>query len=281
MKKILITGANSYIGTSFENYIKKFDGYSVNTVDMVDGTWRNMDFSGYDAVFHVAGIAHIKETKENAHLYYEVNRDLAFETAKKAKDAGISQFVFLSSMSVYGKAEGIITLSTTPNPKTNYGKSKLQAERKLESIFDNSDFKISILRPPIIYGKGCKGNYPRLAKFVAKTPIFPDFSNKRSMLYIENLCEFVRLIIDNDETGYFYPQNDEYVNTSNLVRQIASVYNKNIKFVKCFNPIIQKLICSNVVAKKVFGNLYYDKTMSAYKSDYNVCNFEESILRVI
>ena len=140
MKKILITGANSYIGTSFEKYLNNnyFNDYEVDTADMIDGTWREKSFNGYDVVFHVAGIAHQKENKNNAHIYYEVNRDLAVETAKKAKNDGVKQFIFLSSMSVYGMETGVITKKTSPSPKTNYGKSKLQAEEHITSLRDES-----------------------------------------------------------------------------------------------------------------------------------------------
>lgn len=159
MKKILITGANSYIGTSFEKYMAQWpEKYQVDTVDMIDGTWREKDFSGYDTVFHVAGIAHQKETQENAELYYKINRDLAFDTAVKAKTDGVKQFIFLSSMSVYGLETGVITKETVPTPKSNYGKSKLQAEELLNGLADET-FKVAILRPPMVYGKGCKGNY--------------------------------------------------------------------------------------------------------------------------
>lgn len=125
MKRILITGAGSYIGTSFDRYLKeKYPGqYEVDTVDMVDGSWRKKSFSGYDSVFHVAGIAHRKETEKNAELYYKVNRDLAADCAAKAKNDGVKQFVFLSSMSVYGLNSGYIGSATLPNPKTNYVKS--------------------------------------------------------------------------------------------------------------------------------------------------------------
>ena len=102
MKRILITGAGSYIGNSFIRYMQQFPGqYQTEAVDMIDGSWREKSFAGFDAVYHVAGIAHIRETTENAHLYYEVNRDLAVETARKAKADGVPQFIFLSSMSVY------------------------------------------------------------------------------------------------------------------------------------------------------------------------------------
>src|SRR5690606_7124221 len=118
-------------------------------------------------VIHVAGIAHVKETKENADLYYKVNRDLAFEVAKKAKNEGVKQFIFLSSMSVYGIETGIIKINTPTNPKTNYGRSKLEAEELISSI-ESDSFKVAILRPPMIYGKGCKGNYIRLANLAIK-----------------------------------------------------------------------------------------------------------------
>lgn len=108
-KRILITGENSYIGSSFANWLQQWpEDYAVDTVDMIDDGWKNRSFAGYDVVFHVAGIAHIKETSQNAELYYQVNRDLAFEVAEKAKKDGVNQFIFVSSMSVYGLEQGVI-----------------------------------------------------------------------------------------------------------------------------------------------------------------------------
>lgn len=259
MKKILITGANSYIGTSFEKYLQQWDDqYIVHTVDMIEDTWNEKDFSKYDVVFHVAGIAHIKETKENASLYYKVNRDLAYKVAKKSKEEGVKQFIFLSSMSVYGMEIGIVSKDTMPNPKSNYGKSKLQAEELIAPLQDPI-FKIAVLRPPMIYGKGCKGNYVRLEKFALKSPIFPDIKNKRSMIYIDNLCEFVKHIIDDESRGLFLPQNDKYVCTSSMVREIASAHGKKIHMTKLFNPLLRVLKVSTV--NKVFGDLVYEREM--------------------
>lgn len=257
MKKILITGANSYIGLSFEKYVKQWPNeYKVDTVDMIDGSWKNKDFSKYDVVFHVAGIAHIKETKENASLYYKVNRDLVYEVAKKAKEEGVKQFIFLSSMSVYGMETGVISKDTVPAPKSNYGKSKLQAEELIAPLQD-STFSIAVLRPPMIYGKGCKGNYVRLEKFALKSLIFPKIENKRSMIYIDNLCEFVKQVIDEECRGLFLPQNDEYVCTSDMVREIAEAHEKKIYMTKLFNPLLRVLKVSTV--NKVFGDLVYEK----------------------
>lgn len=279
MKKILITGANSYIGVSFENYMKQWaDEYSVDTVDMIDGTWREKDFGGYDAVFHVAGIAHKKETKENAELYYKVNRDLAIETAKKAKKDGVKQFIFLSSMSVYGMDTGVITNDTVPMPKSNYGKSKLQAEEGITSL-RSDNFKVAVLRPPMVYGEGCKGNYNTLAKIALNIPAFPKINNRRSMLYIENLCEFVRLIVNSQGCGVFCPQNAEYVNTTQMANLICQANKKkfhSIRIMNCIISIAEKTLPS---FRKAFGSLTYDMNMSVYQGRYNVVSFEDSIIR--
>jgi nucleoside-diphosphate-sugar epimerase len=257
MKKILITGANSYIGTSFEKWLAQWqDEYIVDTVDMIDGTWKEKDFSKYDVVFHVAGIAHIKETKENASLYYKVNRDLVYEVAKKAKVDGIKQFIFLSSMSVYGMEAGVISKDTVPAPNSNYGKSKLQAEELIAQLED-SIFSIAVLRPPMIYGEGCKGNYIRLEKFALKSPIFPDIKNKRSMIEIDTLCAFVKLLIHEGSRGLFLPQNEEYVCTSEMVKKIAEMHGKKMHMTKLFNPLL-KLFKIGMV-NKVFGDLVYEK----------------------
>ena len=281
MKKILITGANSYIGTSFEQYMKKYDGYEIDTVDMIDGFWREKDFSGYDIVFHVAGIAHadIKNVSEETRKkYYAVNTDLTVETAKKAKKSGIRQFVFMSSMIVFGTKQDCIDKNTIPQPDNFYGDSKLQADIGIHQL-ECENFKVVSIRPPMIYGKGSKGNYPVLAKFAKATPIFPKINNKRSMLYIENLCSFIKMIIDHEENGYFYPQNTEYVNTSELVRAISRAVGKHIHLTGFFNPMI-RAAKNNAYIRKIFGNRYYDMEMSNYNNfEYCVCDFNESVKR--
>lgn len=271
-KRILITGANSYIGMSFENWVSQWpDEYSVETVDMLDGSWREKSFSGYDVVFHVAGIAHVKETKKNESLYYLINRDLANEVAKKAKIDGVHQFIFLSSMSVYGIDTGVIDKNTPVKPKSAYGKSKFQAEELINKLADDS-FTVAILRPPMVYGKGCKGNYPRLAKLALKTPIFPLVDNKRSMIYIDNLSEFVKQICDNPRGGLFFPQNSEYVNTSEMVRLIAETHGKKIIMTKLFDPILRLLNIG--ILNKVFCNLIYAQSIA---DNVEFLTFKQSI----
>ena len=286
MKKILITGAGSYIGMSFEKYIReKFpDGYAVDTVDMQDSAWRERSFAGYDAVFCVAGIAHSDNGRisaEKEKLYYAVNTDLTIETAKKAKADGAAQFIFMSSAIVYGDSAPIgktkvIERDTPASPKNCYGDSKLQAENGIRPLEDER-FKVVILRPPMIYGKGSRGNYPTLAKMARKLPLFPFVKNERSMLYVENLCEFVRLMIENGESGTFMPQNAEYTNTSELVRLIAAAHGKRVHLVRGTAWALRVLAPFTGLVNKAFGSLCYDMSCSEYPQEYRVCSLAESI----
>ena len=285
MKRILITGANSYIGTTFENYMKNFaDDYSVDVMDMIDGSWREKSFSGYDVIYHVAGIAHSdngKISKEKEKLYYSVNTDLTVEVANKAKAEGVKQFIFMSSAIVYGNSakigkKKVIGKDTPLTPANCYGDSKVQAEKGILPL-DSEDFKVVILRPPMIYGKGSKGNYPTLVKFAKKLPFFPNVKNERSMLYVGNLVEFVRLMIKNDERGIFWPQNAEYSNTSQMVKEIAAVHGRKVRLVKGFGWLLKIAAVFVGVINKAFGNLSYEKEISIYKENYVVKSLSESI----
>ncbi len=280
MKKVLITGKNSYIGNALEKWLaKEPENYQVESIDMKDGSWKERDFSSYDVVFHVAGIAHVSTDPKMEELYYKVNRDLTIETAEKAKAEGVKQFIFMSSIIVYGDSSSskrVIDGKTIPTPSNFYGNSKLQAEEGIKNL-ESDEFKIVILRPPMIYGKGSKGNYPRLAKMAKKTPVFPDIDNERSMLHIDNLCEFLKIMIDFEESGLYFPQNQEYVKTSELVHTIAQVHGKKIILTKIFNPFFQPLFKIDIV-NKVFGNLVYDQMMSKYEQkDYRIRTLRESI----
>lgn len=288
-KKVLITGANSYIGTSVEKWLAQWPGeYEVDTIDMVDGSWRQRSFGEYDVVFHVAGIAHSdvgQASEERKAFYYKINTELAIETARKAKEDGVKQFIFMSSIIVYGDSapigkKKIITKDTIPSPANFYGDSKLQAEKGILSLKDET-FKVVVLRPPMIYGKGSKGNYPLLVKMARKTPIFPNIQNERSILYIGNLCEFVRLMIQNEENGIFFPQNREYVQTSRMVEEIAALYHKKIYFTRLFNFFLILIEKSagrlGEIINKAFGNMIYEKAISFYTENYQIYGLEESI----
>ena len=289
MIRILITGANSYVGTSFADYLAQpeFAGmYQVDTLDMVGDVWRSYDFSGYDVVYHVAGIAHSdngKISEERAKLYYAVNADLAVECAKRAKGAGVKQFIFMSSSIVYGDStsigkEKLITRDTPVSPANCYGDSKVQAENGL-LLLDCESFKVVILRPPMIFGKGSKGNYPLLSKLARKLPVFPKVKNCRSMLYIGNLVEFVRLMVENGERGTYWPQNPQYSNTSDVVATIAKVHGKRCVLIPGFGWALKLFALANGLVNKAFGNFVYDQSMSMYKMPYQKYTLTEAIER--
>lgn len=256
MKHILIAGTQSYIGDSFKEYMAQWpEKYTVTELETKGLKPEPQMFEDIDSIYCVAGIAHIKETADNRHLYFDVNRDLVVEIAKNARAAGVKQFILLSSMSVYGLEMGRISKTTTPNPTSAYGQSKLQADEEIKKLEDDN-FKFCCLRPPMVYGKGCKGNYQSLRTFALKSPIFPQYDNKRSMIYIGNLCEFVKECIDRKKSGLFFPQNAEYTRTSDMVREIAKAHGKKIQLTRAFNWAIK--ICTIRVVKKVFGDLVYE-----------------------
>jgi nucleoside-diphosphate-sugar epimerase len=277
MKKILITGAGSYIGTCLADWLgHSASHYQIDTIDMQNPGWKEMSFVGYDSVVHVAGIVHIKESARNADLYYAINRDLALETAQKAKKEGVNQFIFMSSMSVYGMQKGMIEQDTVARPNTHYGCSKLQAEELILPL-QTPSFAIAIVRPPMIYGRGCKGNYQKLARIVRRIHLFPDFRNQRSMLYIDNLCEFIRLLVDDGASGLFFPQNQEYVCTADMARMIAKSNHSRFMATRVFNWLIRLTYNKDNLVGKIFNDLTYSRLMSQYKQPYQVCSFANSI----
>lgn len=277
MKKILITGQNSYIGNKFEEWVSQWpDEYQVTKISVRNDDWKNQNWSIYDVVLNVAGIAHQKITQENEKEYYKVNRDLAIGIANKAKYERVKHFIQTSTMSVFGEVCNMINLNTPCNPKTAYGKSKLEADLYLQKIQSNK-FTVTIVRPPMVYGPKSPGNYKILSSFAKRTPIFPRVNNKRSMIYINNLSEFFRIIIEERYDGVKYPQNVQYVNITELVKQIAKVNNHNIIFVNSFG--IPEILSNEITLfQKIFGNLTYQREMSNFDLEYNIKDFNGSIL---
>lgn len=293
MKHILIAGANSYIGTSLERYLMEYNAsqgrelYRVDTISQRDSQWESYDFHGYDAVFQASGIAHADTgavSREQQALYYQVNCELAAATARRAQEAGVGLFLYPSSIIVYGDSapygkNRVITSETPAETPHFYGDSKIRAERELGSL----DMQVAILRLPMVYGRGSKGNYPLLAKLADKLPFFPDVQNQRSMIYIENLCEFIRQRIEEGQGGLYFPQNPEYTNTSRMVQEIAAARGKKVRLLKVMNPLVA--LASRMpgkigaMANKAFGSLVYDRDMSGNVENYCIYDFQESIRR--
>lgn len=285
MKNILITGANSYVGSTVKRYLEQFpDKYAVSAISVRNDAWKEQDFSSFDTVYHVAGLAHSdvgNVTEEVKAKYYAVNTDLAIEVAKKAKAEGVKQFIFMSSAIVYGDSapigkEKLITSATPYQPTNFYSDSKVQAEKGLLPLQSDS-FKVVILRCPMIYGKGSKGNFLVLEKLAQKTPVFPRVDNRRSMLYIGNLAEFVRLMIDNEESGIFWPCNKERSNTSELVKMIAACHGKKLRLIPGFGWALKGMSHITGYVNKAFGNLTYEELLGDYKQEYRLYSLPQSI----
>ena len=279
MKKVLITGKNSYVGNAVEAHLLQYpDAYQVDKVSLRTNEWQSMDFSIYDVVIHVAGIAHVSRKKSLKDKYFQINRDLTVNVAKKAKNEGIHQFIFMSSMIVYSSKETRITENTLPNPDNFYGQSKLEAEQLLSELNDSS-FIVSIIRPPMIYGPMAKGNYLKLSNLARKTPIFPRYPNQRSMIFIENLNLYVRELIKRNNQGVFHPQNKETVNTSELVKTIANIHGKKQFQTRLFNLPIKAMVKINKTFNKLFGDYYYAIDHDGIMSSLKFVDFKTSVQR--
>ena len=284
MIKVLITGAGSYVGESVRKYILSTSSdFEIDAVDTMGDNWKKADYSQYDVVYHVAGIAHVNADPKMEPLYYKVNRDLTIAVAEHAKAAGVKQFIFMSSQIVFHESQSlkseVLTKDTKENPNGFYGDSKLQAEIGLHKLEDEN-FKVCILRPCMIYGPNAKGNFPRLAKLATKVPFFPCWPNKRSMLYIDNLAEFVKQAMLRGLSGTFYPQNKEQADTIEIIRFFAKHAGHKVWISRIFNPFVWLGSFVLQPINKMFATYYYDPAMSKMDFDYQLVSFEESLKRV-
>ena len=286
MKRILITGTGGYIGLHLKAYMAQWpEAYQVELLSLREDRWRQHSFQGFDAILHAAGIVHQPKSKDDpsqAELYDRVNHRLTVEVAQKAKREGVGQFLFLSSESVYGLHAPVgrvitITKDTPVRPVDNYGISKARAEEALAALRDET-FRVVILRPPMIYGKGCKGNYQTLAQLAKKLPVVPMGEDQRSRLYIDNLCEFIRLLVEDGADGLYCPQNAEYVSTSDMVNRIAHANGRGILMVGGLDWALKLLSPMTGMVDKAFGSLCYERQLSDYPKNYCIKSFDECIL---
>ncbi len=305
-RKVLLTGEQGYIVTCLEKWLVKQEGIEgksagriseIKKISLRGEAWRQMDFSGYDCIVHLAGLAHGREKQEGKD-FAAINTALTEELAQKAKKEGVGHFVFISTMAVYGaedslKRSAVINECTPLAPLTAYGKSKLAAEKALADVAaTQSGFTLALIRPPMVYGPGCPGNYQSLRKLVLKAKVFPRYDKARSMIFIDNLCELIRLVIVNRSAGIFTPQNREYVQTWQMAMEIGRNNGVNIWCSSLLNPLIR--IVSGIAGSlpgssaariadnlaKVFGSLVYDKSLSShFDYRYCVCDFKESMRR--
>lgn len=287
MKKILILGKNGFVAKSFAKYMEKFkEEYKLTFISSRNYEWKKISFVGYDVVYNASGLAHSNAKDGCVEEYYEVNGKLPGEIAEKAKAEGVPLYISMSSLIIYGDVSNIgikkmITKETLPKPNGIYGKSKIMGEEQVLKFADDT-FHVAIIRPPMIYSEYAPENFALLCKFAIKSPIFPNLYNEQSMIYAENLCELIRLIIDNQVGGIYYPQEKEFFQTSKLVKDISDTAKRRMIVTKIFNPILKVFSRKIRFIRKAFGNVVYDKSLSNhFEWEYCVVPYEETIKRIV
>lgn len=285
--KLLILGKNSYVGVSVKNYIERHHSdMSITMASSRDGVWKNLDFAKYDAVYNVSGLCHADSKHGTPEQYMSINGQLPIDMGQKAKNDRCKLFINMSSSIIYGNMSFIgedktMDRDTAPAPVNVYGESKLFAEKGLLKL-EGQNFSVALIRAPLIYGENSTGNFPLLVKFARKSPIFPDIKNQQSMIYIDNLCELIYLIVKHQKGGIYLPQDPDIKCTSLLVKDMARLCNHRIVMTKIFNPILKILGKRIYYIDKAFGNTAYTKEASNYFDyEYQIIDYEEALRRVM
>ena len=284
--RILIVGKNSYVGKSvYDYFLKTHPDVTTDVISSRNHEWEKVSFHNYDAVYNVAGLCHADSKHGTPEMYREINTDLPIQIAKKAKKEHVKLFIQMSSTIIYGNMsligeEKYIDEYTPPTPINVYGESKLNAEKGLLELEDET-FGIVILRCPLIYGENARDNFPRLVKFAKTMPLFPNIENKQSMIYVDNLAELIHLITKTNKRGIYMPQDEDYICTSKLVKDIATASGRNLFLTRVFNPIIRLFSKKIYFFNKVFGSVAYKMEISNYfQGDYRVVDYDEAIRKI-
>ena len=277
MKKLLITGSNGFVGKYF---INKYKGkYDIRTFSFLKDDINSLDCSDLDVVFYLSALVHQMDGA-SCEEYERVNVTQTLQLAKKAKKSGVKHFVFMSTVKVYGEeTDSKYSENSICNPEDDYGKSKLKAELELQKLEDE-DFKVSIIRTPIVYGYGVKANIKSLINLVNKVPLLPfgKIENKRSMVYIGNLCHLVYEIITQEKSGIFLASDDQPLSTSRLIELVAKNLDKKVYLVKI--PFFESLlkILKPSFHKRLYGSLEIDNSITKEKLNLkNPYSVEEGI----
>lgn len=285
--RILIIGKDSYIGNHIDEWLSS-RGYEVKQLDVLTDEWKKFDYSPYDSIVHVAGIVHQPKCQD-WNLYKRVNTDMPIEIAKMAKSQGVKQYIFFSTMGVYDadkSLKGCVIDENTPLLKEGnsmYGKSKLMAEEGLCKLQDRT-FNVAFVRPPSVYGKGCKGGYiTGFAKIARLLIIKPKAYNQaiQSFVYIDNLSECIRIIIENHLNGVFCPQDDEIPNANRLLEAISNGIGKKY-YESAFLGWCLRIVSFIPLVNKAYGGISYSRSRSEIKGhDYVIVPFAEGMKRTV
>lgn len=283
---IVITGKNSRIGNKIEEWLKSHSEettFNIFQLDVVTDEWKQFDFSDTDVVIHVAAIVH--SNCNDWDTYKRVNTKLTVEVAKKAKECKVGQFVFFSTMAVYGigKELGIneIKADTIPTPVSFYGKSKYLAEQELIKLHDGS-FTVTIVRPPNVYTLTGHDYVKTICKITKLLPVLPNVYKdvRQSMIYLDNLTEFIRILVVSGSGGIFLPQDEEPVSSYDIMASIKKAYNKPVRSSIIFGLLV-RLLSFIPIVRKAMGGVYYSKELTASSINYIVVPFDEAIKKIV
>jgi UDP-glucose 4-epimerase len=263
--RVLLTGANGFVGSYFFN---KYAGkYEIKRFSFLKEDIKAFTVSDIDVVIHLSALVHQMGVMPSEAEYERVNVTQALDLAQRAKNAGVGQFIFMSTVKVYGEeTEEIYTETFTCKPQDEYGKSKLKAENELKKLEDEN-FCVTIIRTPIVYGFGVRANIKNLVTLVQKVPLLPfgNIKNKRSMVYVGNLCHLIDELIKQKQSGIFLASDDEPLSTSQLIELIAKNLNKKIFLVTIplFKTFLKLLKPS--FYKRLYGSLEVNNSETKQK----------------
>ncbi|MDK9871678.1 NAD-dependent epimerase/dehydratase family protein [Staphylococcus sp. IPLA37011] len=285
-KNVLITGLNGFVGNELQSLLEE-NGCNVFRISLKNNDWKLQSLSKFDVVIHLAALVHNNTPNAKMVDYMNINYHLTKQLAKKAKNDGVTQFIFLSTMSVYGlngslKEKVQIDQSTPYKPNTAYGSSKLLAERAIQLLIDRK-YVVNIVRPPMIFGNNGPGNFAKLIKVAKLNAVFPKINNERSVIHIDNLCIHLLGLMNNPKSGITHPQNEEFMNTNSALKLIRKYSEKKIKVIEipipmCFKNILGKIKIFN----KIYGNLTYSKSIDErYLNTSQYKSFEQSVQETI
>ncbi|WP_428737636.1 NAD-dependent epimerase/dehydratase family protein [Sulfurimonas sp.] len=277
MQKILITGSNGFIGQYF---IQKYQNkYSFQTFSFLRDKLEQLELNNINTIFYLSALVH-QMSGASDREYERVNVTQTLQLAKKAKESGVKQFVFMSTIKVYGEESDVVyTEESVCTPQDEYGKSKLKAEKLLLEMEDTT-FKVTIVRTPIVYGYGVKANIRNLINLINKTPVLPfgSIKNRRSMVYIGNLCHLVDTVIQQKCSGVYLASDNEVISTTQLVQYIANALGKRIYLIKV--PFFESLLkfFKPSFYKRLYGSLEVNNERTKQKLFLeNLYTLEEGI----
>lgn len=269
--RILITGVSGFIGNYFQHqYASK---YTCSSFSFSEYDFSKLTLEGIETIIHLAAIVHQPKARKEDYIRVNVHHTLEF--AKKAKENGVKHFLFMSTIAVYDAQLSLIQENSLINPITLYGQSKLEAEKQLLALSDES-FNVSIIRPPMVYGENAPGNIRSLINLIDMMPILPfgKIDNKRSFIYVGNLCSLMDCIIQSKKSGVFLASDDVPLSTTKLIELIAKAKNKKIYLfhIKLFQKFI--LWLSPSLYQRLFESLEINnsrtKEILNFKNPYSI-----------